>query len=327
MSFLFKRSKKVIYHIDSLNKNMKTAIKTIIDCSMPDIAKGYGMRYAIPKWGEPIFVPYGELDGDFDNTKDAFSRIEEAISESASEALSYFKGWYPDSIFLNHYRVSYYSFTHESYGYVAGIGADPLISHKYFELPSLKDKKVFVASPALSMVTEYPFYDQIYEHKDEIVEAYSWANSEFHSKYDKDNVYDEDIGKHYMSLMFERIRDKNGRNVKNQVESADVLLVPLFTGQNKYGNGSSIKESWMNSDFYKKSMYHEFEALPVIWNTRNAEILVQDNIGKFSQIVLLFDKGVPSIDKCKEDCMSDSLKSLVKVVEDKERYKVIEPLK
>ncbi len=327
MSFLFKRSKKVIYHIDSLDKSMKIAIKTIIDCSMPDIAKGYGMKYATPKWDEPIFIPYGELDGEFDSVKDAFSRIEEAIKEASSQGIESFKSWYPSSIFVEHYRISYYSFTNENYGYIAGIGADPLVSHNYFELPAYHWEKVFVASPSLSLTRDYPFLDVIQQHKEEIIEAYSWANSEFHSKYDKDNVYDVDLGKQFMSLMFEKLRQRTERNARTQIESADVLMVPLFTGQNKYGNGSSVKESWINSNFYQKSMYHEFEALPVLWNRKNAEILIADNLGKFSQIVLLFDRGVPSMDKCKDECMSDSLKAMVKVVEDKERYKIIEPVK
>jgi hypothetical protein len=326
MSFLFKRSKKAIYHIDSLDKNMKIAIKTIIDCSMSDVAKAYGLRYAIPKWGEPIFVPYGELDGEFNSTREAYSRIEEEINESSKEGISQFKSWYPNSQILNQYRISYYSFTDEHYGYIAGIGADPLITHRYFQLPELKGKNVFILSPALSAVTDFPFLDNIYQYKKEIIESYSWANSQFHSKYDKDNSYDEELGMYFMGILMDKIRKRVEKNARNQIENADVLVVPLFVGQNKYGHGESIKERWIDSEFYRKSMYHELEALPAIWNTESAGNLIMNSIGKFSTLVLLFDKGVPSMEKCKEECLSQYIGPM-RVVEDKERYKIIELVK
>ncbi len=152
---LFKKQEK-IYHIDHLAEAMRRAIKTLIDSSIPDVAKAYGFKYLTPRIGEPFFVPYGELDGKFKNTHEAFETILSELRFRRQDAMERFREWYPQAKEIEHFRFTFYSITDPKEGMNVGIGANPLASlpegdFKLGEIgDKIVDKDVIILNSALS---------------------------------------------------------------------------------------------------------------------------------------------------------------------------------
>ncbi|ACP36838.1 conserved hypothetical protein [Sulfolobus islandicus Y.G.57.14] len=307
MPSLFGRKVKVIHHIDHLHPTMKLAIKTILDSYLPDIIRGYGFRYADPKWGEPIFIPYGYLDGEYKDTIEAFKKIMEEINERKEDGLAKFKEWYPEAKFFDIYRFIQYSIPGTEEGYTPGIAVDPLIPYNYFKdgLNEVKDEikgSVIVASPSLSSFTEFKFYDPIIGRRNEIVDAYIWLNELFHEQYDKDKMYDEKLGRYYMNVILDFLEEYGKNKRVNDIEGGDVLLVPIFVwGKDKvFDDNSNIVSAWKNSKLFTSSVFHEIEALPVILNKQYFDFILTRYSHMFNKIILLGNKKLPQIDKCSE---------------------------
>ncbi|MEM0164610.1 MAG: hypothetical protein QXS44_04055 [Saccharolobus sp.] len=307
MPSLFGRKVKVIHHIDQLHSTMKLAIKTLLDSYLPDIVKGYGFRYADPKWGEPIFIPYGYLDGDYKDTIEAFEKIMEEINDRKEEGISKFKQWYNDSKFFEIYRFVQYSVPGTEGGYTPGIAVDPLMPYTYFKegLEEVKNElqgKIIVANPALSSFTEFNFYDPIIGRKEEIIDAYIWLNKLFHENYDKDKMYDEKLGRTYMNLIFNFLENYGKDRRVVEITEGDILLVPIFlwTKNKVFKDNTNIIEVWKNSYLFKNAMYHEIEALPVILSNKYIDEIINNSLSKFSKIILISDKKFPSLSRWEE---------------------------
>ncbi len=326
---LFGKKVKVIHHIDHLHMNMKMAIKTILDSYLPDIIRGYGLKYADPKWGEPIFIPYGYLDGEYRDPMEAFSKILEELNERKNDGLPKFKEWYPNNQFYDVYRFVQYSVPGTEEGYTPGIAADPLMSYNYFkegleEVKAELQGKVIVANPLLSSITNFTFLDPIIPKRNEIIDAYVWFNKYFHEEYDKDKMYDEKLGRHYMNLIFDFLESFGKDRRASKIDDGDVLLIPsIIWPKNKvFDCNNSIQECWRNSYLFKSSMFHEIEALPVILNNVLTDNIVNNYANRFKKIIIIGNKKMPQLDRC-EDCPK-SLKSL-KIVKENQYSKVFMP--
>ncbi|EZQ02120.1 hypothetical protein CM19_11170 [Candidatus Acidianus copahuensis] len=125
---LFNKGEKKIYHVDHLPEEMKIAIKTIIDSTLPEVAKSYGLNYAYPRVGEPIFIPFGRLDGKFKDTQKAYSKILEEVEKAKEIGISKYQEWYAKAKFYDHYRITFYSTVDKNKGMMIGIGANPLLA-------------------------------------------------------------------------------------------------------------------------------------------------------------------------------------------------------
>ncbi|MDT7861892.1 MAG: hypothetical protein RRA45_06730 [Saccharolobus sp.] len=306
MPSLFGKKVKVIHHIDHLHPVMKLAIKTLLDSYLPDIVRGYGFRYANSKWGEPIFIPYGYLDGEYKDTLEAFEKIIAEINERKNDEFSKFKEWYPNSQFFEIYRFIQYSIPGTEEGYTPGIAVNPLMSYNYFKegLEEVKNElqgEVIVANPALSSFTDFKFYDPIIIRKDEIIESYIWLNKYFHENYDKDKMYDEILGRRYMNIIFNFLEQFSKDKRVNQIKGGDILLIPMFIWpKNKVFGEDKIIDAWKNSILFKNAMYHEIEALPAILSNSYIDNLISEHFTKFSKIILISDKKLPQLGKCSE---------------------------
>uniref|UniRef100_UPI003593277F hypothetical protein n=1 Tax=Acidianus infernus TaxID=12915 RepID=UPI003593277F len=260
---LFKKEEKKIFHIDRLPEEMKVAIKTLIDSSIPDVAKAYGFDYLYPKLGEPIFIPYGRLDGKYKSTIDAFEKILEEV-EKLKDNLKEYSKWYDNVKLFDHYRFTFYSYVDPNEGMKVGIGADPLSSpNSLFDAQSLcsaldKEKSIIILNPALSGYISstclssfnIKFVDTISKRKDEIIDAYTWLNKSFHENFDKDKVYDVELGREYMDRLFNVILSEV-RNYSIESKEGDIAILPLLSYE-EYGEKESIKNILQNDEKYKK---------------------------------------------------------------------------
>ncbi|WP_338604135.1 hypothetical protein V6M85_05760 [Sulfolobus tengchongensis] len=308
MPSLFGRKVKVIHHIDHLHPIMKLTIKTILDSYLPDIVKGYGFKYADPRWGEPIFIPYGYLDGEYKDTLQAFKKVMEEINDRKDDGLNKFKEWYPDVKFFDIYRFVQYSVPGTEEGYTPGIAVDPLMNYNYFKdgMEEVKNEimgDVVVATPSLSSFTEFKFYDPIINRRNEIIDAYIWLNRTFHENYDKDKMYDETLGRYYMNFIFNFLEEFGKGRRLSEITEGEVLLIPMFVwGKNKtFDNiSNNIVDTWKNSKLFKDSMFHEIDALPVILNKQYLNSIIEKYSNKFNKVILISDKKLPQINKCTE---------------------------
>ncbi|ARM76083.1 hypothetical protein [Acidianus manzaensis] len=301
MSF-FKKEETKIFHIDHLPEEMKVAIKTIIDSSIPDVAHAYGFRYLYPKLGEPIFIPYGKLDGKFKNTHEAFEKILSEVEKLRKNAETY-KQWYPNIIMYDHYRFTFYSYVDPSEGMTVGISAEPLSSPgNSFDVneicQNIKGNAVILNSALAGYIPvtclsnfDVKFIDNISKREDEIIEAYLWLNQRFHEKYDKDKTYDIELGRTYMQRLFNVIHSAIGKYSSNN--KAETAIIPIFV--EKYVDGK-ILDAIQNDESYKRLLtsarYYDISLLPSLF--ADTTKIIEDAKGKYSRIILVGDKKIPS---------------------------------
>lgn len=295
---LFGKGEEKIYHIDQLNEHMRRVIKTIMDVNMADVAKYYGLKYLTPKWGEPIFIPLGRLNGKFKKFEEAFDRLYEEIDKVKGDGLKLYSQWYPNSQFLNHYRIVFYSFTQEEVVY--GIGAEPLaITETHYLLPQLSSSDITVIGMQLSPLAllsnfKMKFYDFLYDRRQEIIDSYNWLYTQFHAKYDfKDPQFVTEISTYYMNKFFENV----DASVRKRVEltnalKGDVAIMPMVDSIAK--KDGKIIDIW-NSDFaslLEQGNYYKVEAVPAIYNEEFVNEMLNKLANNFNKVVLLFEKKI-----------------------------------
>lgn len=302
---LFKREEKKIFHIDRLPEEMKIAIKTLIDSSIPDVAKAYGFNYLYPKLGEPIFIPYGRLDGNYKSTLDAFEKILEEVEKLRDNLREYFK-WYGNVKLFDHYRFTFYSYVDPNEGMRVGIGADPLSSpNTLFDVQSLcsaldRGERIIVLNPALAGYINstclssfnVKFIDTISKRKDEIIDAYTWLNKSFHENFDKDRVYDVELGREYMNRLFNVILNEV-RSYSTESREGDVAILPLLSYE-KYDERASIKSILQTDEKYKKYVEEgrldEISLIPILFSSSLREL--EEIKDKYSKIIIVSDKKI-----------------------------------
>lgn len=324
---LFRRKETKIYHIDHLPIEMKVAIKTIIDSSIPDVAKAYGFRYLYPKIGEPIFVPYDKLDGKYKDTHDAFEKILEEVNK-LKKNLEVYKQWYGSNILLyDHYRFSFYSYVDPNEGMTVGIGAVPLASPDNLfdvsEVCQYLKGSVRVLNSALAgyidttCLSKYniSFYDNVIERENEIIEAYLWLNVNFHEKYDKDKTYDKELGRTYMQRLFKVIHSIIDKYVNNNIE-AETAIIPILVQEYVEAGGKNIIDILQTDERYSRLLstarYFEVSLLPIIFS--DTPKIIEKAKEKYSRVILIGDKKIPDKLDIKEG----------KKIVDKETIKVID---
>lgn len=301
---LFKKKESKIYHIDHLPSEMKIAIKTIIDSSIPDVAKAYGFRYLYPKIGEPLFVPYNRLDGKYKDTHEAFEKILSEV-EKLNNNLEKYKEWYGSNIIVyDHYRFTFYSYVDPNDGMTVGIGAAPLASpdnaFDVNEVCQYIQGNVKILNSALAgyipstCLSKYniTFYDNVISKENELIEAYLWLNTTFHERYDKDKTYDKELGKTYMQRLFNVIHSILDKYVRdNKAETAIISILVEDYIEDK-GN---IIDILQNNDRYKKLLssarFFDVSLLPVIFS--DVPKIIDDAKGKYSRIILVSDRKIP----------------------------------
>ncbi|BFH73712.1 hypothetical protein SJAV_16560 [Sulfurisphaera javensis] len=291
---ILKRGKEKIYHIDHLPEKMRITLKTVMDVNLHDVAKYYGLKYLVPRYGEPIFIPYGELNGKFDDYEKAFEKIYETIEEIKNEGYNEYKQWYPDATFLDHYRIVFYSTTEYSEGVIYGIAAEPLADLK--PTLDLNEDEVTVIGMGIR-VPHARYYDLIRNRRDEIIEAYNQIYSEFHTKYDKDKVYVVEVATYYMKKFFEVIDEYfEGLNFTNDLKGK-VAVIPLISSPAKK-NGKII-DVWREDfkKYFEEGNYYKFEAIQAVYNQEFVNSLLEKVKNNFEKIVLVEEKKpkVPEI--------------------------------
>jgi len=309
---LFGKSKEKIYHIDHLPEKMKLALKTVMDVNLPDVAKYYGLKYLTPRFGEPIFIPYGELNGKFDSYEDAFEKIYETIEQIKQEGYNQYKQWYPNVEFLDHYRIVFHSATTEE-GVIYGIGAQPLADLK----PGLKleEKDVTVVGMAVR-INNAKYFDIVRDRRKEIIDAYNYVYSEFHAKYDKDKVYVEEVATYYMNKFFEVVDSYfKGLTFTNSLKG-EVAVIPLFTSLAK--RDGKIVDLWKEyyKNYFDEGNYYKFEAIRAIYNEEFVNKILSQVRDNFENVVLLGEDG-------KKPRVPEILKDL-KVVKEESNYVVLQ---
>ncbi len=333
---LFKKKEK-IHHVNHLPEAMRKAIKTLIDSSIPDVAKAYGFKYLTPRIGEPFFVPFSELDGKFKDTRQAYETILTELRLRREEAMNKFREWYPNAKEIEHFRFTFYSYVDPREGMDFGIGANPLASlpegeFKLGEIEGIiREKDVVSLTPALAgyvangnsplnRTRSFKFLDPMVERKEEIIEAYMWASETFHAKYDKENDYDPVLGKYYMERLFEIIDQEVGKYRADKVDG-EVALVPVFmpfAGT----SGKRILEAWKSSpefvELIDEGRFYDLSVVPLVLNLHKVKELVEEAKKVVNTVVILSDKKMHPI-------ANDNFLDLQgKVVVDKEFVKVIE---
>ena len=294
---LLKKGEKKIFHIDSLNQHMRAVIKTVMDVNMNDVAKYYGLKYLTPKLGEPIFIPYGRLDGNFKDFEEAFDKLYEEIEKIKGEGLRKYLEWYPDSQFLDHYRIVFYSYTDVEDGVVYGIGAEPLAVTKTSAYPTdkLADGDVVVGmqllNVALTRGIKLRFYDIIRDRREEIIEAYNWLYTQFHAKYDaKDRVFLTDIATYYMKKFFENV-DRLKVEMVSELKGKRAIVPLVESKAKKDGKIKEVMEREF-ADYLDQGNYYKVEAIPAIYNQEYVTRLVKTIADNFDEVILLFEGRV-----------------------------------
>jgi hypothetical protein len=304
---LLKRGEKKIFHIDSLNQHMREVIKTVMDVNLNDVAKYYGLRYLSPKFGEPIFVPYGRLDGNFKKFEDAFEKIYNEIEKVKEDGLKKYLEWYPNSQFLNHYRIVFYSYTDPEDGVLYGIGAEPLAvtPNSSYPVDKVLDGDVVVGmqllNVALTKGLKIKFFDIIANRREEIIEAYNWLYTEFHAKYDtKDKVFLTDIATYYMKRFFEVVDElKKKVEVIENLKGKRVVIPMIESRAKRDGRVKEIMEIEF-ADYIDQGNYYKVEAIPSIYNKDFMGKLFKQVLNNFDEILLLFERKATVPDELKE---------------------------
>lgn len=291
---ILKSGKEKIYHIDHLPDKMRVTLKTIMDVNLHDVAKYYGLKYLVPRFGEPIFIPYGELNGKFNDYESAFDKIYETIEKIKNEGYNEYRQWYPNAEFLDHYRIVFYSTTEYGEGVIYGIGAEPLGDLK--PTIDLKEDDAVIIGLGLRLPNA-KYYDVIKDRRDEIIEAYNKIYSEFHAKYDKDKVYVEEVATYYMKKFFEVVDNYfRSLNFTNNLKGK-VAIVPLISSPAKK-NGKILdvwKEEFKN--YFEEGNYYKFEAIKAIYNAEFLNNIYERIKNNFEKIVIVDEKKpkVPDI--------------------------------
>ncbi len=306
-----------ILHIDWLDKNVKSVLKTLFDANIAHVIRMYGFDYVTPRWGEPIFVPFDELAGRFRNTKSAYEKIMQKVKENKDIGLSIYRNWFPNYIYYDYYRFVEYSFSDIKSGITVGFAAEPMVATDKtpFELEAIvgqiKGKRVYISNQALlgNIIAKGPIMnakevkmgDEVMQRRDEIIEFYNWINDYRHTRYDKENVYDKEIALDYMTKGFELL-DTLRRSYITDEPEGEIAIVPIFViPKRKRTNAKGIKEAWTTDlkEFLDAAMFHEIEPTPVImsYSVINQEL---EKLKGFDTIIALFDSSVKRLDKCDE---------------------------
>lgn len=313
-----------ILHIDWLDKNMKSVIKTLFDADMADVFRMYGFDYVTPRWGEPIFIPFEEFSGKYRNVKTAYEKVLQKVKENENIGLQLYKNWFSDYVYFDHYRFVEFSFTDPNSGMIVGIGAEPLTASKssQFDLNSItdiiKDKKVYIANQALlanivvkgalTVAKDIKMGDEVMNRRDEIIEFYHWINEYRHNKYDKENVYNREIAENYMKKGFE-LMDSIRRQYITDKPEGEIALLPVFViPKKKRTNSKSIRDAWTGElkEYLNNAEFHEIEPSVVVMSYSVIEQEIEKLKG-FETIIVLFNKAVKPLQKC-DDC-PEALKS------------------
>lgn len=341
MPFLFRKKVKKIYHIDHLPLLNRKVIRTLFDSNLPDLMKLYGFKFAVPLYGEPIFVPYGIIADEYKDSREFLDEILKLKDEVKLEGIKKYSEWYPTSEFIDYYRIVQHSYMDPQEGMVLGLGFHPLeISPEgFFKLKELEklieNKKVFIANQALFAQTinkfsvlnkakEVVVNDIVHDKFREIVEFHLWLNEYFHNNYDKEKLYDREIAEAYMSLGLEKLTQIIKNTVKNKVLSGfDVVILPIFIFPwNMQAEISDLKRAWLEdpklSQILKQARFHEIDSVPVLMSYNVLEKLVEDIKSSYDEVVVVFDKNVQ---KCKNECPKFIVEN--KVMQEGSNYKVI----
>ncbi|AHC50863.1 hypothetical protein SUSAZ_01860 [Sulfolobus acidocaldarius SUSAZ] len=289
-----KEEEKKIYHIDSLNEHMRNVIKTVMDVNMNDLAYYYGLKYLSPVIGEPIFIPYGRLDGKFNDFEKAFEKLYQEIEKIKDKGLKQYLEWYPGSKFLDHYRIVFYSEVQEGITY--GIGAEPLafIPSNSFGLPNIEGEAVVIGMQLLNLAVlkklNLKFYDLVKDKRDEVIEAYNWLYSEFHAKYDtKDRKFLTDIASYYMRRFFQQVYDVAKDYTTDKLEGK-IAIIPLV--ESKAKKDGKIIDVWREDlrDLLEQARYYLVEAIPAIYNQERMSKILKQVGSNFEEIILTSQK-------------------------------------
>lgn len=295
---LFRRAKEKIYHIDHLPEKMKLALKTVMDVNLHDIAKYYGLKYLTPRFGEPIFIPYGELNGKFETYNEAFKKINETIEEVKEDGLKQYKQWYPNVEFLDHYRIVFYSATEYGEGVIYGIGAEPLADLK--QSLNLEDDDITVVGMGVK-VQKAKYYDFIKGRKQEIIDAYNYIYREFHEKYDKDKVYVEEVATYYMNKFFDTVNSYFKNLEYTEKLKGEVAVVPLFNSIAK--KDGKILDLWREyyKNYFEEGNYYKLEALRAIYNEEFINSILSQVKDNFNKVVLIGEDKKPKVPEVLKD--------------------------
>ena len=99
------RKVEKVFHIDHLLEPMKVVLKTVMDYSLSDVADLYGLKYLNPRLGEPVFIPYGYLDGKFRDFREAYDHLLREIEARKEEGYRKYSEWYPNNRYLDFFRL------------------------------------------------------------------------------------------------------------------------------------------------------------------------------------------------------------------------------
>jgi hypothetical protein len=331
MSLFFRRGEEKIFHVNSLPEEMRAVLRSVMDGTLSDVAAGYGLSYLSPRVGEPIFIHFGRLNGNFKNAERAYHLLLQRIDEAAQSGLNVYAQWYPDDLLLRHYWITYYSFVDPEEGILPGIAAHPLaatagdrfgLKDLYTELqPLIKGKRVLLALPTLTgqvynrkskfwamEPSSVQVHDPIWERMDEVVQAFADEYEVFHGKVDNDKLFDSESSVRHMTTMLNTVNQVRSmvRVTDSMTDQADVILVPYFVIPHPFrvGSGVKVKQAWESAEGFTRlrndGRFYELNSMYVLLNYEFINSLLQRiaSIYPGVKIVLLTDKKAPPVDKC-----------------------------
>jgi hypothetical protein len=345
MPFL-KRAPKKVYHIDHLPLNNRKVIKTLFESNVPDLMRLYGLDYVIPLWGEPIFIPYGYFTEEYKDSSKLLRYILELKDEVVREGLENYKQWYPNRLFIDFYRIVQYSYVNPYEGMELGLAFHPLSASPsgFFKLEEIKkfiiNKKVLIANQTLFGKTlsesilknakDIMINDIVRNKISEIIEFHLWLIKYIHENYDKEKLYDLGVAKEYMNIGVNQLLtllENRNIEVNNILSGYDIVLLPIFVINKEFQtNSNDIINAWVQEPSLKEVLrqgrFHEINSLPIVMSYKVIEELILQIFSKYDTIILLFDKKVPKIEKCKYEC--PQIIKNYKIIEEGDQYKIIQ---
>lgn len=329
---LGKAKKDKVIHVSEVPVEMRIAIKSVIDASTSDLPRMFGLRYSTPKPGDQVMIPFADLDGKFSDVEDAYTHLLKEIEENRDGIITSFREKVgSDREYIDHFRISYYSYVDQNWGMVSGILADPTESLRDpYNLESeqllaqeIKGKNVLVANTALGSYVgnrlsplwkfgakSVQTYDSISPIMEDILNTLSDTFSTFHREYDKEGTFSETVASDYMRRAIKKFMNfSNVIEGLNGLSNIDVILVPVISiPKEKWLFGKNLKEAWSSNKMYSLLMETgkllELEAWPYVIGLErlNESLAKLKTAYQGRRFVLLSDKPIPPINTCSGKC-------------------------
>jgi hypothetical protein len=318
------RKVEKVFHIDHFPEPMKVVLKTVMDYSLSDVADLYGLKYLNPRLGEPIFIPYGYLDGKFGDFREAYDHLLREIEARKEEGYRKYSEWYPNHRYLDFFRLVFYSYTDRQEGVIYGIGAEPLAlppEPKVSLDPNLTRNSVALSPVFLpnALRGEVELKDSLKPLWEEIKRAYLFLYRDFHLKFDKDKAHADEVALFYMGKFFEVIErlEKEAKVNENATADRAIIYVPKVK---RIVNAPSLEEAVKQafSEDLKVGRHYDVSLRDLIVSPKFTEVQVYNAISFAKEIITIFEEDV-KVTECKY--CPDILKGL-RLIQDGGRVKV-----